>query len=161
MDRLKAFFITAGSLLSSLLGILYVPVILMVSCNVIDYITGLFAAPGRGDRVNSARGFRGIVKKVCMWLLVVAGAIVDELLKYAGDTVGITLPFTFLVACVVCIWIICNELLSILENIADIGVPVPAFLQRVVYYIRQQAEGRVTLPDSLEGGAEDGEGKGE
>lgn len=159
MDRVKAFFITAGSLLSSLLGILYVPVILMVSCNVIDYITGLLAAPGRGDRVNSARGLRGIVKKVCMWLLVVAGAIVDELLQYAGSTVGITLPFTFLVACIVCIWIICNELISILENIADIGVPIPAFLQRIVYYIKQQAESRATLPEDTEGGTGDGKGE--
>ncbi len=155
MDRAKAFFVTAGSLFSSLLGILYVPVILMVSCNVIDYITGLLAAPGRGDRVNSARGLRGIAKKVCMWLLVVAGAIVDELLQYAGGTVGITLPFTFLVACIVCIWIICNELISILENIADIGVPIPVFLQRIIYYIKQQTESRATLPDDAEGGTGD------
>ena len=160
MDKIKAVFITIGSVFSSLLGALYIPVILMVLCNVIDYVTGILAAPRRGIRVNSARGLQGIIKKVCMWLLVAVGAIVDELLKYAGDTVGITLPFTFFVACVVCIWIICNELISILENIADIGVPIPAFLQKIVYYIKQQAESKATLPDEPEGGTGD-ESKGE
>lgn len=35
------------------------------------------------------------------------------------------IPFTFLVACIVAIWIICNEIISILENIKDMGVTIP------------------------------------
>ena len=63
-----------------------------------------------------------------MWLLVVVGAVIDQLLLYASQTAGITLPFTFLVACIVAIWIICNEIISILENIKDMGGAIPAFL---------------------------------
>lgn len=159
MEKIKYAVIAVWGLIASLLGSLAIPVILMVLCNVIDYVTGLLAAPSRGVKINSAKGLQGIVKKVCMWLLVVVGAIVDQLLRYAGETVGITLPFTFLVACVVSIWIICNELISILENIADIGVPIPSYLQKIVYYIKQQAESKATLSDNSEGGADD-EGKG-
>lgn len=75
-----------------------------------------------------------------MWLLVVVGAIVDQLLKYSAETLGITLPFTFLIACIVAIWLICNELLSILENITDIGIKLPPFLLPIVMYVKDQAE---------------------
>lgn len=155
MEKVKYAFISLFGALASLLGTLTVPVLLMVACNVIDYITGLAAAPKRGMKVNSQVGLSGIVKKICMWLLVVVGAIVDQLLLYAGETIGLTLPFTFLVACVVCIWIVCNELLSILENISDIGVPMPGFLRKVVLYIKHQTESRAELDGEEEDGDDD------
>ena len=154
MGKIKAFFIVIGSAVSSFLGTLFVPVLLMVSCNVIDYVTGIFAAPKRGEKVNSSIGFRGIVKKVCMWLLVVVGVIVDELIAYTINTIGWDIPFTFVVACVVCIWIICNELISILENLKDIGVPLPAFLAKIVVYIKSKAEQAADIMP--EGGEDDG-----
>lgn len=114
--------------LSAALGILYVPVLLMVVCNVIDYVTGLLAAPNRGQGIDSYKGIRGITKKVTMWLLVVVGVIIDQLLQYAAATIGYKLPFDFLVACIVAIWIVCNEIISILENMIDIGIDMPVFL---------------------------------
>lgn len=140
MTKFKTIFIGIGSALSSLLGILYIPVILMVLCNVIDYLTGIFASVSKGEKVSSAVGIKGIFKKVCMWLLVVVGAIVDQLIKYATDTVGLTFPFVFLVACIVAVWIICNELISILENISATGVKIPGFLMKIVRYIKGKTE---------------------
>ena len=80
-----------------------------------------------------------------MWLLVVVGVVVDTLLQYAGDTVGIAVPFTFLVACIVAIWLVCNELISILENISDIGVTLPPFLQPIVKNLKQQVEDKANI----------------
>lgn len=137
---IKIGLTAVGAFLSSILGILYVPVLLMVLCNVIDYITGLVAAHYRGEKVSSYVGLRGMVKKVCLWLLVVVGAIMDTLIKYAADTVGITPPIHFLIACVVAVWIICNELISILENMVDIGVNIPPFLLPLVKLLKEQAE---------------------
>ncbi len=139
-NQMKAIIIAAGSTLSSMLGVLYIPVLLMVSCNIIDYATGLMAAPSRKVGISSYKGMRGICKKVSMWLLVVVGAIVDQLLKYASETFGIMLPFSFLIACIVAIWIICNELISILENMVDIGVNIPDFLMPLVKHIRSQID---------------------
>lgn len=140
LTEIKMGFTAVGAFLSAILGILYIPVLLMVLCNIIDYITGLIASHYRGEKVSSYIGLRGIIKKVCLWLLVVVGAIMDTLIKYAADMVGIIPPIHFLVACVVCVWIICNELISILENMVDIGVKIPPFLLPLVQLIRDQAE---------------------
>lgn len=144
-NYIKAFFTTIFAFISSILGVLAVPVILMVACNIIDYATGLMASPYRDEDINSYKSIRGIMKKVCMWLLVVVGAIIDQLLLYASDTVGIAMPFTFLVACIVAIWIICNEIISILENIKDMGVTLPGFLEPLVKNIKSQVEDKAAV----------------
>ena len=150
---IKAVFTAIFAFLSSLLGVLAIPVILMVVCNVIDYITGLMASPNREEKVSSYKSIRGIMKKVAMWLLVIVGALIDQLIKYSMDAIGLTMPFTFLIACIVAVWLICNELISILENISDIGVALPGFLEKIVYYIKDQAETKVDI--GSDEGAED------
>jgi len=149
MDKtIKAFVTGVTSILSAILGALYIPVLLLIACNLIDYITGIIAAAYRNDGgISSYKSMKGIAKKVCMWLLVVVGAIVDGLLVYAMDTINLDSPFTFLVACVVAIWLICNELISILENMIDIGVNIPPFLLPLVQYIQKQTEEKVNIED--------------
>ena len=144
-NYIKVFFTAIFALISSILGVLTVPVLLMVACNVLDYATGLMASTYRSEDINSYKSIRGIMKKVCMWLLVIVGAIIDQLLLYASQTAGITLPFTFLVACIVAIWIICNEIISILENIKDMGVTIPAFLIPLVTHVKSQVEDKVNI----------------
>ena len=145
MNRFKAVFTTIFSALTSFIGVLAIPVLIMVACNVIDYITGLVASRYRNESINSYKSFRGIAKKICMWLLVIVGALVDQLILYAGNTIGIKLPFTFLIACVVAIWIVCNEMISILENVKDIGVKLPPFLQPLVENVKKQVEDKAKL----------------
>lgn len=145
MDRIKAIVVVIWSIIMSALGILAIPVLLLVSCNLIDYITGLMASRYRNQKMDSYKSIRGITKKICMWLLVGVGVIVDQLLSYTADVAGITLPFTFLVACVVAIWLICNEIISILENINDIGVTLPPFLQPIVSNLKSQVEQKASF----------------
>lgn len=148
MDKFRIIFVAIGATLSSLLGVLYVPVILMVLCNVIDYITAILAAVYNGEKVDSAVGIKGIIKKVSMWLLVVVGVIVDNLIAYATEHIGFTFPLMFLVACIVAVWIICNELISILENIKKSGVKVPAFMNKILYYVKDATEQTGTIKDT-------------
>ncbi len=146
---IKVVITAICSTLSAALGILYVPVLLMVACNITDYITGLMAASHRADgTISSYKSIRGITKKVAMWILVVVGAMIDCLIKYAVSTLGYQLPFTFLVACVVAIWIVCNELISILENLIDVGITIPAFLIPLVKNIKSYVEEKVELPSA-------------
>lgn len=145
MEKVKMIIIAVWGALMSALGVLAMPVLLLVFCNVIDYLTGVMAAKYRSQSINSYKGIKGITKKVCMWLLVVVGVVVDTLLQYAGDTVGIAVPFTFLVACIVAVWLVCNELISILENISDIGVTLPPFLQPIVKNLKQQVEDKANI----------------
>lgn len=151
MDKanlLKKIVGAISSVLSSMLGILYIPVLLLVTCNVVDYTTGLIAAKYRDDgTISSYKSFRGIFKKISMWMLVVVGVVVDELLKYTTDTIGLKFPFQFLIACIVAVWLICNELISILENIKDAGVNIPSFLLPLVKNIKSQTEASVKMED--------------
>ena len=143
-NYIKAIFTAIFAFLSALLGVLAVPVILLVACNLIDYMTGLMASKYRAEDINSYKSIRGI----SMWLLVVVGAIIDEMLLYASTTIGWKSPVAFLVACVVAMWLICNEIISILENIQDMGVKIPAFLQPLVKHIRSQVEEQIGNKDS-------------
>lgn len=151
-NYIKAIFTLVFAFLSSLLGALAIPVILMVVCNVVDYATGLMASPYRAQDINSYKSIRGIAKKVCMWLLVLVGAVIDQLIIYAGDTIGYTMPFTFLIGCIVAIWIICNEIISILENIKDMGVNIPVFLEPLIKHIKSQVEDKANVTNKTDSG---------
>lgn len=147
MNKIKTAVIAFFSAVAGWLGILAIPVLVLVVCNVIDYGTGIAAAKYRDESVNSNKGLRGIIKKVCMWLLIVIGAMVDWLIIYAGQTIGITLPVNFLIACIVAVWLIVNEIISILENMVDIGVSIPPFLMPLVKNIKKQVEDKATIKE--------------
>lgn len=149
MEKIKTWFIALFTALSAWLGVLALPVLLLVVANIIDYGTGLAAAKYRNQKISSYKGFKGIVKKICMWLLVCVGAMIDILITYGAEQAGIVLPVGCAVASLVAVWLICNEIISILENMADIGVGYPAFLKRIVDNVRDQVESKAeqSLPD--------------
>ena len=147
MEKLKAILVAVWGAFLGFLGVLAVPVLLLVSCNLIDYITAFIACKCNGVEFESPKSLRGIAKKILMWLLVVVGAIVDRLIIYAAEVVQIKAPFKFLVACVVCIWLICNELISILENIKAAGVKLPPFLEPIIKNIKKQTEDAAKAPE--------------
>ena len=140
MDKIKVVFISVVSVLMSWLGILAIPVFLLVACNLTDYFTGIVAAGYRNETVSSYKGIRGIWKKVCMWLLIVVGAMIDTLINYAITYIGGAFALPFVVATVVAVWLVANEIISILENIVDIGVELPPFLLPIVKNIKKQVE---------------------
>lgn len=150
MDKVKITVITIVSALMNWLGILAVPVFLMVGCNLVDYITGLIAAKYRTEDINSYKSIRGIFKKVCMWLLVLIGAWIDALINYTVQAVGVNLTMPFIVATVVAVWLTVNEMISILENMLDIGVDMPPFLMPIVKYIKRQVEHTAKTEESEE-----------
>ena len=157
MDKVKATVIAVVSALMSWLGMLAVPVFLLVGCNLIDYFTGLWAAKYRTENISSYKGIRGIIKKVCMWLLVLVGAWIDILINYAVECAGIGLTIPFVVATVVDVWLVVNEIISILENMLDIGVDMPPFLLPVVKYIKKQTEEKANILESESGDKENEE----
>jgi toxin secretion/phage lysis holin len=143
MDKEKTLFIAIFGTLFGALGILAVPVFLLLGCNLIDYFTGIAAAKYREEKVSSYKGIRGIIKKVCMWLLIAVGWVLDVLLQYATMTMGLALNLPFIVATVVAVWLICNEIISILENMIDMDVDVPPFLMPLVHMIKQQTQEKI------------------
>lgn len=75
-----------------------------------------------------------------MWLLVVVGGVLDWIITYAAENAGINIGVSFVVACVVCVWLMVNEIISILENMTDIGVKFPPFLLKLAQHIKAKSE---------------------
>lgn len=140
VNKLKASATAVVGMLSAWLGVLAIPMGVLIGMNIADYVTGLMAAKYRNQTITSYKGFRGIAKKVCMWLLVGIGAVIDWLLLFAGETVGISISVKFAVASIVAVWLICNEIISVLENIGDIGVPLPPYLLGLVKRMKDEVE---------------------
>ena len=115
---------------------LVVPLAVLVAVMLADYITGMAKAWSAGE-LCSRTGVKGIVKKVG-YLMVVGAA--DWLIRYGLAQAGIEVQFSFLIAAMVIIWLIVNELISILENVAAMGGPVPAFLSKLLARLKNVVE---------------------
>ena len=87
---------------------------------VLDYITGLMCAIA-DKQLSSAVGFKGICKKVLILMLVGVAHIVDLHVVGAGDALR---------SAVVCFYL-SNESVSMLENAAHLGLPIPEKLKSV------------------------------
>ena len=145
MDKVKATFVAAFSVIFGWLGILAVPVLILAGLNFTDYITGILASKRRNELVTSDKGLWGIVKKIGMWILVGLGWAMDVLINYASQYVGLSIKLPFVVATIVAVWLICNEIISILENLLDIGVAMPPFLMPLARMIKGQVEDKTKM----------------
>lgn len=131
---------------------LLVPVLVLVVVMLLDYATGMTKAWNAGE-LSSRVGLRGILKKVGYLVIVAVAAVVDWLLRYGADTLGWDWPVEFLFASIVIIWLVINELLSILENVSAIGAPVPGFLQALLKKLKVHTED--TAEENLPGEEDD------
>lgn len=125
--------------LTAYMGQLLIPLIMLAGVMIIDYISGMLKAWIQDDLCSKV-GLKGIIKKLSYLLLVCVAGVVDWLI-YAGLTeVGISIDFGFCFGLMVVVWLIINELISILENLDALGVPMPAFLSRVVKHLKNAVE---------------------
>lgn len=104
---------------STLLGVLLAFVI-------IDYVTGLLAAGSEG-KLSSAIGFKGIARKVVIFLLVAVAHLIDVALGGNNDIFRDATIFFYL----------SNELLSIIENAGRAGLPISDKLASAVEILRR------------------------
>lgn len=139
-DKTKSIFVILWTGLFGWLGILAIPLLALVSFNLIDYATRLIANKVIGKTNTSKQSVDGIPKKVGMWVLVAACAIIDLVIMQCGEYVGVTLPIKFILAIIVSIWLIFNEFISILENVRDMGTKVPKFILNLADKILGKAE---------------------
>ena len=153
ITKIKLGIIAVFSAIFDAMCVLAWPILALVGCNIIDYITGLIASPYRKQDINSYKSIRGIAKKICMWLLVVVGWIMDMLIQHTLAQTGIEVNIPCIVATLVAVWLATNEMISILENMVDIGVKVPPFLLPLIKHIRSSADHKImdALPEDEEG----------
>lgn len=142
MDKSNVIHLTAAAALGAVtayFNILMVPLVVLVIVMAIDYLTGMISAK-RGGELNSRVGVLGIIKKVGYLALVGVGIVVDYLITSALAQVGVQTSLPNFFGLMVIIWLIINELISILENLGEIGVPMPPFLVRTVKNLKGKVD---------------------
>lgn len=147
LGKLKAFFIMVGTAIWAKLGVLAIPWLLLLLLNIMDYITGIQAAKYRNledDKpVKSYISVRGIQKKVCMHGLVIIGCLVDWLIKSSIINAGWGIQYPPVFAIAIALWLTFNEIISVLENMEDIGTPIPPFLKPIMKMMREKVNNQM------------------
>ena len=135
----RALIAVALGGLSAYMRVMFVPLVVLIGVMIVDYMSGMLKAWGN-DELSSKVGLRGIVKKLSYLMLVCVAGVVDWLLWSGLRQVGISLDFGFCFGLIVTIWLIINELISILENLEALKVPMPAFLKRIIKHLKSAVE---------------------
>lgn len=116
---------TVGGAVAAFFGGWTQALTILLVLNIMDYCSGLIVAAvfhaspkTENGRVSSREGIKGIYRKVAFWMLILVAHFVDVLLgvPFLRDAVAIGL--------------IVNELISIIENLDLMGVPIPEFLRK-------------------------------
>ena len=114
-----------GWFLGGVDGMLIALIVLMA----LDYVSGVMCAV-EDKKLSSAIGFKGICKKVLILMLVGVANILDVNVVGSG---------AILRGAVICFYL-SNEGLSLLENAAYLGLPVPAKLKAILSQLHDRAE---------------------
>ena len=97
----------------------------LITFVVIDYITGVMCAIV-SKNLSSEIGFKGLFRKVLIFMLVGIANVIDMQIIGAGSALRVAVIFFYL----------SNEGISILENAAFLGVPIPDELKKVLKQIK-------------------------
>lgn len=136
---LNASLSAAAAALTCYLDIIAVPLIVLCAVMVLDYASGM-ASAWHCRKLSSKKGVYGIIKKTGYLALVCVGMGVDWLIYSGLKQVGIEWNYTIFFGVLVTVWLIINELISILENLERIGVPLPNFLTALIRRLKVTAE---------------------
>lgn len=135
------FLLTKKNLLFNVLSILSLAML-------IDYITGMLAAKKEGIEHpnnkkygwNSKKSIQGIYKKVGYIVIDLVAIITDYLIYAISKELELSFKSQTFFGILVSIWLIINELISILENSARMGAKLPAFLQKILSELKKNIE---------------------
>ena len=139
MDNLyKIAAAAAGAIISFFTGI---PVIMwvLIGMMTLDYVTGLMtgmmgvSSKTEGGKLSSRAAFDGLMRKIMIFLVVILSVLVDLAVQYgAGVTFNAVTGAT-------CLWFIASEGVSVLENAAELGVPIPGILRKALELLQDSS----------------------
>lgn len=109
-----------------LIGGVDVAFICLIVAIALDYVSGLIKAYNT-KTLSSSIGFRGILKKIGILILVMLSVIVDRITVNNGG-----------IRTLVVYYFVANEGLSILENLAQAGLPIPKKLKEALRVIKKE-----------------------
>lgn len=127
LESLKYVFIVIGGYVGFYLGRIDAFIYTLLAFVIADYITGVLRA-GVERKLSSSVGFKGIAKKIVIFIVVGIANLCDvNLIKGDGTMIRTAIIFFY----------IANEGLSILENTMAIGLPVPEKLREMLEQLKE------------------------
>ncbi|MFT8313449.1 MAG: phage holin family protein [Clostridium sp.] len=127
LNTLQLIFTALGGYLGWFLGGVDGFMYALITFVVIDYVTGLMVAVLE-KKLSSEVGFRGIFKKVLIFAFVGIGNIIDVYLLKNGSAIRTAVIFFY----------VSNEGISIIENAAKIGLPIPQKLKEILEQLNKE-----------------------
>ena len=128
-NTIQLIFTAIGGWLGYFLGGCDGLLIALVVFVTVDYITGVMCAVA-DKKLSSEVGFKGICRKVLIFLLVGIANILDVQVIGTGSVLRTAIIFFY----------ISNEGVSLLENAAHLGLPVPEKLCEILEQLHDRAE---------------------
>ena len=128
-NTIQLIFTALGGWLGYFLGGCYGLLYALIAFVVIDYITGVMCAIINRE-LSSAVGFKGIFRKVLIFLLVGIANIIDVQVIGTGAVLRTAVIFFY----------ISNEGVSLLENAGHLGLPIPEKIKTVLEQLHDRAE---------------------
>lgn len=107
----------------------------------VDFLTGIICGlMGKSKKtetggLSSKAAFGGLMKKILILMVVLLAALLDR-----AVTIGAGVEFEA-VAGATCLWFIASEGMSIIENAATMGIPIPKVLLRALELFRSKGGG--------------------
>lgn len=122
----KGVVVSVGTGLTWFLGTWDTALAVLVCFMVLDYVTGLLRAYVNKE-VSSDVGLKGIARKAVIFVVLIVAVLLDRLLN-TGNWVFRTL---------ICYFYIANEGISLLENCAGLGLPIPEKLKEALAQLKE------------------------
>lgn len=112
-------------------------IIVLIISMILDYASGMIAA-GITGQLNSRKGIFGILKKISYIVLFAVTILMDYLIFNIGEKIGYEVKITCTFSLLFIIWLILNELISIIENVARMGVELPMFIKKLLKLLKNK-----------------------
>ena len=135
----KGIFAAAAAGAAAYFRELALPLAVLFLVMTADYVSGMVRAWAKGE-LCSRTGMMGIVKKAAYLLAVVVAIVADWVVQTAAGQLGADFDGIFFFGLLVTVWLVLNECISILENISQIGVPLPSFLVVLIQKLKSTTE---------------------
>ena len=127
IDSYNAIVGTVIAVLSFVLGEHWILFVAFILLNVADWLTGWMKSRIAGKE-NSQAGWKGVLKKLGYWLMVMVAFGASAVFIEIGRAIGIDLGITTLLGWFVLASLLINEIRSIVENFVEAGFNVPRIL---------------------------------
>ena len=129
MDSYNAIVGSIVAVLSFVFGEHWILFAIFLLFNIADWLTGWMKS--RINNVeNSSAGWKGVLKKLGYWLMILVAFAASAVFIEIGNTLGMDLGITTLLGYFVLASLLVNELRSILENFVEAGFNVPTILTK-------------------------------